>query len=707
MKTENALQDLYDYWVDSAQRSILFWDTMRRRGNYYLESLKGERSPVLKFGYETILDGRTLARPVNYSLVRVSEGAGQDNAGKSPGQRKRPIIIVDPRAGHGPGIGGSKDESEIGIALRNGHPVYFFTFSTEPEPGQTLADVETAETIFIEEVIKRHPDADRPALIGNCQGGWAAALISADRPDLAGLLVLNGSPLSYWSGVEGANPMRYTGGLCGGVWVNDLLSDLGNGKFDGAFLVQNFEYLNPANTYWSKLYNLYSKVDTERDRFLEFEKWWGGYYLMTADEIHYIVENLFIGDKLEKGELELRSGQCVNLKNIKCPIVVFASKGDNITPPQQALDWIPRVYSSDEEIVELGHVIIYIIHEKIGHLGIFVSGSVADKEHTEIIGNFDLIEFLPPGLWEMQIDEEAGKLGETDFEPRFERRTIAQMLEMVGGIETDCEGEECGDFRRVAELSRINDQMYRAFVQPWVRSCSGEMSGSLVRMLHPLRVKRYMCSDVNPLFQPLRQVAPEIEENRQPVSGGNPFKEMEKTVSEAAVNSLNLLRDIRDFYAETVFRAMYGSELMKTLLPKSEDEGKSPAVSCPVVKSVITPRDFEDGGFAAAVIRVIILVCRADGSFDRKEFGAARNYVDSYKEIRDLSPSALKQVIRKQVRLIQHDCALAVSSLAKLVPSKQKRANLYRTGVAIAKASKDLAESESEILQEIKKALGL
>ena len=522
MTTQNATQYFYDYLVDSMQRSVLFWDTMRTRGNEFLQNYTAGRTPVLMFGYEIILDGRTFDRPVNYSLARIIDRRKKDRT-RPPKSQKRPIIIVDPRAGHGPGIGGSKKESEIGIALNNGHPVYTFLFSTEPEPGQTLADVEAAETKFVEEVVRRHPDLERPALIGNCQGGWAATLISSDRPDLTGLLVLNGSPLSYWSGVEGENPMRYTGGLCGGVWLNDLLSDMGGGKFDGAFLVQNFEYLNPANTYWTKSYNLYSKVDTERERFLEFEKWWGGYYLMTADEIHYIVENLFIGDKLEKGSLELRSGQCVNLKNINCPIVVFASKGDNITPPQQALSWIPRVYSSDDEIRELGHVIVYIIHEKIGHLGIFVSGSIAQKEHTEIIGSFDLIEYLPPGLWEMQIDEEAGELGKTDFEPRFERRSIAQLKEFVGGLETDSSGEQSGDFRRVSELSQINDQLYRAFIQPWLKLIPGEFSGTLMRIMHPLRLRRYMCSDINPLFRPLAHISAEVEQNRKPVSERQPL----------------------------------------------------------------------------------------------------------------------------------------------------------------------------------------
>ena len=44
------------------------------------------------------------------------------------------------------------------------------------------------------------------------------------------------------------NPMRYAGGLLGGIWLISLLSDLGHGKFDGAWLEENFESLNPGNT---------------------------------------------------------------------------------------------------------------------------------------------------------------------------------------------------------------------------------------------------------------------------------------------------------------------------------------------------------------------------------------------------------------------------------------------------------------------------
>src|SRR5688572_17052637 len=130
---------LGDFW----QRSVLFWDTLQRRGKQYIAHELAGKPPVLHFEYELVVDGRRLERPVNYALVRITPPDGV-----SIDPKRRPYMIIDPRAGHGPGIGGFKDDSQVGVALREGHPVYFVIFFPEPEPQQTMADVCIAEQHF-------------------------------------------------------------------------------------------------------------------------------------------------------------------------------------------------------------------------------------------------------------------------------------------------------------------------------------------------------------------------------------------------------------------------------------------------------------------------------------------------------------------------------------------------------------------------------
>ena len=232
--TPRLAQQWSAYLTDAAQRAVLFTDAMRQRGNYFNEHEEGSDKTVLSWDHDLVIDGAKLARPVNYSLVRIRapEGVAVRESG-------RPYIIIDPRAGHGSGIGGFKHDSEVGAAIHQGHPVYFVTFTRLPQPGQTIADVTAAEADFVREVRRRHPDAPRPIVIGNCQGGWAAMLLAATNPDITGPIVANGAPLSYWAGQKGKNPMRYMGGLVGGAMSIKFMSDLGNGLFDGSNLVSN------------------------------------------------------------------------------------------------------------------------------------------------------------------------------------------------------------------------------------------------------------------------------------------------------------------------------------------------------------------------------------------------------------------------------------------------------------------------------------
>src|SRR5262249_1394247 len=214
------------YARDAMQRSLLVLDVLRRRGNTFLAHEASGMPPVLDSAYETVLDGHTLPRPVNYSLLVITPPAGV-----TIDPERRPFMIVDPRAGHGAGIGGFKPESQVGDAFHDGHAVYFVVFRPRPEPGQTLADVRDAEKAFLDEIARRHPDAEKPVVIGNCQGGWGCMLLAATAPDKVGPLAINGAPMSYWAGRNGRHPMRYTGGLGGGGPPPPIMARPGNALF--------------------------------------------------------------------------------------------------------------------------------------------------------------------------------------------------------------------------------------------------------------------------------------------------------------------------------------------------------------------------------------------------------------------------------------------------------------------------------------------
>ena len=177
----NYMASWPEYLTDALQRSVLFLELLRQRGNEEVEITSRPMATVLSFGHEILMSGRSLPRPINYALSRIVPPPGV-----VIDPHKRPVVVVDPRAGQGSGIGGFKAESEIGDALRAGHPVYFIGFSATPAPGQQFLDVVEGQVKFFERVIELHPDAPRPFAIGNCQAGYQTLMVAMLRPDLFG-----------------------------------------------------------------------------------------------------------------------------------------------------------------------------------------------------------------------------------------------------------------------------------------------------------------------------------------------------------------------------------------------------------------------------------------------------------------------------------------------------------------------------------------
>ena len=673
-------QDLAEYWTDSVQKSALFLDTLRQRGNNYVERTQEEVPHVLQFDGKVVVDGRTLPRPVNYFLVEILPGAEY-----SIDAQKRPFVVVDPRAGHGPGIGGMKHDSEIGTALGAGHPCYFVGFSPNPIEGQTVADVCEAEAHFLEVVAERHPKADGlPVVIGNCQAGWQIMMTAATRPELFGPIMLAGSPLSYWAGKRGINPMRYSGGLLGGSWLNALTGDLGNGVFDGAHLVANFEGLNPANTKWSKPYNVYDNVDTEAERFLEFEKWWGNPVLLTADEMLAIADNLFVGNKLSRGQLSTPDGTRIDLRNIRSPIIVFCSWGDDITPPPQALQWITDLYDTDEELRESGQSIVYCLHQTIGHLGIFVSGKIATKEHHEFAHAMDAIDLLGPGIYEAVIDDVDENLARRDLVEgqhlfTLERRSLDDIKEIC-----QQNPEDDRRFAAAARLSDINLAFYRKFARPMVEALASDRTAEVARKLHPNRLRFELFSDSNPLMRGVQARADAAREARKPAREDNRFVQAEHKVADWIEGALKSYGRAVDRTKESAFLAIYGHPVVQALAGidaeanvDGPNERDIPREALAALREKNLRERISKGGPFEAALRALVWISSTVHRADERVFRAAVNGIKTIPLLKQAGLPAVRQGLSDQLAIIHLAPDEAIAAIPVLAgPDPETRARI-------------------------------
>ena len=693
-----------EYLVDAFQRSILFLDLLRQRGNEEIEIASRPMATVLSFGSELLMDGRSLPRPINYTLSRIVPPPGV-----VIDPQKRPVVVIDPRAGQGPGIGGFKAESEIGDALNAGHPVYFIGFGANPAPGQQFLDVVEGQVSFFERVVERHPEAPRPFAIGNCQAGYQTLMVAILRPDLFGPCLVAGSPMSYWQGEHGKNPMRYSGGLLGGSWLTAMASDLGNGKIDGTALILNFDILNPSNWLWGKQYEVYTHVDSDAARYLGFEKWWGDFIQLNGDELQFLVDNLFIGDKLTRNELQSTNGTIFNLRRVTSPIIVFTSTEDNISPPPQSLGWILDLYSDVEDIRATGQTIVYCLSHKVGHLAIFVSAKVGAKQDEEFVQLMDVIDCLPPGLHEMVIsprpaDVPASGFVTGDWMARFEVRSLDDIRALGRNSSEDDRA-----FAAVARLSALNLALYRACLQPFVRALASQPMADLAKALNPLRLSYTIFADRNPWMKVLRPLAEGVAAVRRPVAADNPVLALQTKGSAQITAALDSYRAARDKQEEQIFFGFYGSPVVQALLGIGKDSVVRPVpttspetLAARRVQTAAYAAKLSTGGFDEALTRVVLYVLAADRALDQR-CALALNV--ARQQFMRLSLAEFKALVRDQSFVLQLEPERAIEVLPSLVPEAAARQELLKQMRAIVSAGSAPTAAERDRMARVSQVL--
>ena len=189
-----------------------------------------------------------------------------------------------------------------------------------------------------------------------------------------------------------------------------ITSDIGNGVFDGAHLVLNFELMNPHNTWWSKYYNVFAKADTEGPRFKGFERWWSTFYFMNEAEIRWIVENLFIGNKLQGGQAFLGGRAPVDLKEDQGADHCVRQQGRRHHAAAAGPELDPgglwrRARDPSSRPADC-------LHGPRGHRSsrhFRLREGRAERSTTGSSRRLEMIEALAPGLYEMRIEKKIGE----------------------------------------------------------------------------------------------------------------------------------------------------------------------------------------------------------------------------------------------------------------------------------------------------------
>jgi hypothetical protein len=355
------------------------------------------------------------------------------------------------------------------------------------------------------------------------------------------------------------------------------------------------------------------------------------------------------------------------------------------------------------------------VHESAGHLGIFVSASVARKEYGEFSDNIDLIDVLPPGLYEAVFEQKGTDTKNPDLVTggwvmRCEPRTL-EDIRALGGNDAADERR----FATAARVSEVNLAAYRTFVQPFVRAMASEPLGEWLRRMHPLRLQYELLSDKNPWMAPLAATAKMVREHRRPVAGDNPLLQAQDVVSDAIVTGLNAWRDLSETVAEQTFLAVFGSPALQVAV------GIDPAGTEPLRKAGKTPlhRQLVDarvaelksrigtGGVPEGAVRILIHAGTARGSVDERGFEAIRRMRDANPGAERLTLAAFKTLVREQSFMLQLDEEAALAALPALIPAPADRVMCIRAVQEVLAAGGEITDEMAARLRRIGRLLDL
>jgi poly(3-hydroxyalkanoate) synthetase len=297
-----------------------------------------------------------------------------------------PTLVLPPQAGHDSCIVDySTAQSQMQTIIAAGlERLYALDWV-----GVTQETRDATITDYLAEVDAAMEEAGgggRVNLVGDCQGGWLAAIYAALHPERVNTLTIAGAPIDFHAGDAVIHESVR-------VLSDDDLSFFralvrhGNGVLKGEFLLGGFIVIKPENEVGKQLQLLAHVRDPGHvERYRAFEDWFkhtqdiaGAFYL-------WLVEHLFRDNELIGGRLRI-GDEAVDLGRIECPVNLLAGAADHITPPEQVFALADAVSTPAARITRRT--------TSGGHLGLFM-GTEALRDHWPVV-MASVLEHSRPG----------------------------------------------------------------------------------------------------------------------------------------------------------------------------------------------------------------------------------------------------------------------------------------------------------------------
>ncbi len=344
-------------WRESAEVATRYWASVAARG----------ATP-----FDVVADGARWTRLVSdrrapdwstpNEVVEASPLSMLRRFGSA--RRGRPLLVLPPQAGHHSCVVDySPGQSQVRTALAAGYRqvhVLEWLGATEETKNASIADYLADVAAAVERI------GGPVDLVGDCQGGWLAAIYAALRPEDVATLTVAGAPIDAHAGDSAiADYVR----LGGGMTPYRLAVELGGGMLRGAFMLGGFVALQPETEITTHLeLALHLDDDAYVARYAEFRDWYaytqpipGGMYL-------WAVEHLFLRNELVRGEMTI-DGRPVSLGAIRCPVALLGGAKDHITPPEQVFALEDHVGSAPgavtTQLVRGGHLGLFMGHDAL------------------------------------------------------------------------------------------------------------------------------------------------------------------------------------------------------------------------------------------------------------------------------------------------------------------------------------------------------